>query len=129
MEKNWKNKKENECYFLRYMLKLSGGVKISFMYYTLCDKCDRHYLIISVDESTPIYLWLLPFSHSNDYFPFCKRLQLFTFLKWHSLHINIILESIQFDVYSAETKEIEIVVLVGSLFHNSLLEISSLTVI
>lgn len=32
MEKNWKNKKENECYVLRYMLKLSGGVKISFMY-------------------------------------------------------------------------------------------------
>lgn len=30
--------------------------------------CDRHYLIISVDESTPIYLWLLPFSHINDLF-------------------------------------------------------------
>lgn len=66
MEKNWKNKKENECYFLRYMLKLSGGVKISFMSYIFFEICDRHYLIISVDESTPIYLWLLPFSHIND---------------------------------------------------------------
>lgn len=61
MEKNWKKKKkENECYFLRCMLKLSAGVKISFMYDTIffyavaCDVCDLHYLIISVNEPTPI---------------------------------------------------------------------------
>lgn len=50
MEKNWKNKKENECYFRRYMLKLSGGVKISLYIYFFMKYCDRHYLIITVDE-------------------------------------------------------------------------------
>lgn len=52
MEKNWKNKKENECYFRRYMLKLSGGVKISLYIYFFYEICDRHYLIITVDERT-----------------------------------------------------------------------------
>lgn len=39
MEKNWKNERKNERYFLRYMMKLSGGVKKSFTYYVFSVMC------------------------------------------------------------------------------------------